>query len=176
MPAWIVSHSVNGFFCPICQKNTWNEVARLGQHLLAQLSPWLVHPLLLSSSNYLFHETFSLMRYDENISYSENWILPFLPVEEEKWMLFGHWLHFNVCKPLQVWEIIFCAMCQYSAKALQHTKFSNFIFLSLKSRWWTLPIIFFSKLYTIWEMFLYDGYKINVKQCFTNYYLVASLS
>lgn len=103
----VVSHSVNGFFCLMFQKNTWNKVAWLGQHLSAQLTPWSVHPLLLSSSNCLFHEPFHLTRYDEKISYKENGILPSLPVEEEKWMLFGHWLHFNVCKPHQVWGLSF---------------------------------------------------------------------
>lgn len=113
----VVSHSTNGFFCLVCQKNIWNKVARLGQHLSARLHYCLVHPLLLSSSNYLLHEAFRLTSYGENISYSETGILSSLPVEDKKWRLFGHWLHFNVCNPLQVWEIIFCATCQSSAKA-----------------------------------------------------------
>lgn len=49
-------------------------------------------------------------------------------------------------------------------------------FLRIKLRWWTLPIIFFFKLYTIWEGFLYYKYEINMSQYFTNYYLVACLS
>jgi len=58
-----------------------NKVAGLGQHnLLAQLPSCLVHPLLLSSSNYLLHEAFCLIRYEASSSYSET--ISLLPVEK----------------------------------------------------------------------------------------------
>lgn len=49
-------------------------MAGLGQHnLSAQLPSCLVHPLLLSSSNYPLHESFCRLRHEVNISYSETY-------------------------------------------------------------------------------------------------------
>lgn len=113
----VVSYPLNAFFCLICQKNVWNKVAGLGQHnLSAQLPSCLVHPLLLSSSNYPLHESFCRLRHEVNISYSETYYYGLSSTcggGSDGWSDTDCIFVFAI----QIWEIIFCTRWWSPTKA-----------------------------------------------------------